>query len=266
MIRFPRTMHAGRPSGVAWLATIAAAAMMATGCATTTPGAGDAPSVRLALDEFCLEAQAFVVRTSIRPALIVHGDFDAFVSSKALIEPLSIQQYVWYENDAGRDPVMISCKLKGADHLNETFGAGTAGPHRLCQDFNARIDAELRRRAGAAGLAPVVFDAGEAVVNSKEPGMTGPDWLAPYEMTWRDAAGTLHVRSKGFRVDWLDPRYQRMPARFRGVQYCHFIAPDYLRRLLTGDAQPGIVVGRRIATNRGAPDNGSAAPGSPAGR
>ena len=65
------------------------------------------------------------VRTDVRPALVLHTDFDGFVKSKAAIEPLTIQQYIWYENDDQARPVMVSCKLKSADHLNEAFGPGT---------------------------------------------------------------------------------------------------------------------------------------------
>jgi hypothetical protein len=92
----------------------------------------------------------------------------------------------------------------------------------------------------------VVFDPAEEVRNAANPGMTGPDWLKPYEMTWRDAAGALQLRSKGFRVDWTDPQFATMPGRFRGVQYCHLIAPEYLARLVSGKATAGLSVGREV--------------------
>jgi hypothetical protein len=66
-------------------------------------------------------------------------------------------------------------------------------------------------------------------------------------MTWRDQDGVLHVRSKGFRVDWTDPQFAAMPGRFRGVQYCHLIAPEYLARLVSGQATAGLLVGREVA-------------------
>ena len=88
------------------------------------------------LEEFCLEAQRVIVRTAVTPALIVHPDFDGFVKSKAAIEPLTIQQYIWYEDDDPARPVMVSCKLKSADHLNEAFGAGTSAGNGRCQDMN----------------------------------------------------------------------------------------------------------------------------------
>lgn len=233
----------------------AALLVLAAGCAT-----GPAPEAPTALADFCLEAQRVVVNTEVRPALVVHEDFDAFVKSKASIEPLTIHQYVWEEDGAPGRPVMVSCKLKSADHLNTALGGGTAGPDGRCQDLNRLNHQRIAARLGAAGNQPVVFDEQEEVSNTENPGMTGPDWLKPYTMTYRDRAQVLHVRSKGFRVDWLDARYQAMPGRFRGVQYCHFIAPEYLERLLSGQVQPGVVVGREVVDTRVAPATGHMPP------
>ena len=69
------------------------------------------------------------------------------------------------------------------------------------------------------------------------------DWLAPFLLTTEDDAGTLTIHSKGFRVDWLDPRFANMDARVRGVHYCHLIAPGYLRDLLSGGAAAGLEIG-----------------------
>ena len=234
--------------------TVAAVLAAATGCAlqpaTTLP---EAPP----LAEFCLEAQRVIVQTNIRPALIVHTGFDAFVKSKALIEPLSIQQYIWYENDDTTRPVMVSCKMKSADHLNEAFGKGTSAGDGRCQDMNRLTWERVRARLGAKASGSLVFDSAEVVQNTENPGMTGPDWLKPYAMTWRDEAGVLHLRSKGFRVDWTDPQFAAMPGRFRGVQYCHLIAPEYLTRLVTGQAEAGLLVGREITDLSRAPPAGA---------
>ncbi len=220
-------------------------AITLSGCA----GAGGASRAGPGnLDDFCLEAQQVVVGTTVSPALTVHADFDAFVLSKALIDPLSIQQFVWREEDAGRAPVMISCKLKSADHLNDRFGAGTAAGNGPCQDMNRLTYRRVRATLGAAATLPVIFEPVEEVLNEENRGLTGPDWLKPYEMTWRDESGVLHVRTRGFRVDWLDPDLAEMPARFRGVQYCHFIAPEYLARLLRNEVEAGMKVGKEVVT------------------
>jgi hypothetical protein len=234
------------------IARVAAAAVLATatGCASQ-PAA--APKEAPPLAEFCLEAQQVIVHTDIQPTLIVHADFDAFVKSKALIEPLTIQQYIWYENDDATRPVMVSCKMKSADHLNEALGKGTSAGDGQCQDMNRLTFERVRATLGASATEPVIFDGAEVVQNTANPGMTGPDWLKPYAMTWRDDEGVLHLRSKGFRVDWTDPQFAAMPGRFRGVQYCHLIAPEYLARLVTGKASPGLVVGREITDLSRAP-------------
>lgn len=165
--------------GMARLAlTLSGMAAVVGGCTAVTPAAAPPP-----VGTFCLEAQRFIVDTRIEPRLVVHEDFDAFVTAKALIEPLSIHQYVWRDDDGA--PLMISCKLKSADHLDTAFGAGTAGATRPCQDLNRRTWRQLRARRGGDGPA-VVFDENEDIYNPETPGMTGPDWLAPYVMTWRD--------------------------------------------------------------------------------
>lgn len=194
-----------------------------------------------------------VVRTNVTPALVLHPDFDGFVKSKAAIEPLTIHEYIWYEADDPARPVMVSCKLKSADHLNEAFGAGTSAGNGRCQDMNRLTYDRVRAALGAVNVEPVVFDAAEEVRNTENPGMTGPDWLKPYEMTWRDTSGVLHLRSKGFRVDWTDQQFAAMPGRFRGVQYCHLVAPEYLARLVTGKVKAGVSVGREVTALPQAP-------------
>lgn len=244
------------------LAPLAAAALVvAAGCSTTPPPVAGPP-----LTEFCLEAQRVIVRTAVTPALEVHTDFDGFVKSKASIEPLTIHQYTWYESDDPARPVMVSCKLKSADHLNSAFGAGTAAGNGACQDMNRLTWNRVRAALGAEAVLPVDFDPAEEVRNDANPGLTGPDWLKPYEMVSRGPAGSLVVHSKGFRVDWTDPRFQAMPARFRGVQYCHLIAPEYLARLVTGQAQPGLRVGREVAAGPPPADVPPIPPLPPAGR
>jgi hypothetical protein len=147
----------------ATLLAAAAFTAVACGCASQpAPIAGSPP-----LAEFCLEAQRVVVRTEVKPALVLHTDFDAFVKSKAAIEPLTIQQYIWYENDDPARPVMISCKLKSADHLNEAFGPGTSAGNGRCQDMNRLTYDRVRASLGAANVEPVTFDPAEEVKNAE---------------------------------------------------------------------------------------------------
>ena len=199
------------------------------------------------LETYCLDAQRVVTRTDYPVKLVVHDDFDAFVKSKAVIEGPTIQQYVW--RDADGAPVGVSCKLKSADHLNLTFGNDTAGPDGACQDMNQAVFERVSRLNRQPVFREVVFEPVETVSNEDEPGMTGPDWLAPYAPTWVDAAGALHVKAKGFQVDFTDERFSRAPPRFRGIHYCHFVAPSFYEALLAGTANPDVSLGRLVDTS-----------------
>lgn len=194
------------------------------------------------LESFCVAAQQVVTKTKHPVQLVVHDNFTAFVKSKAVIEGPEIQQYNW-QDDTG-NIVGISCKLKSADHLNLEFGAGTAGPDGSCQEMNQAIFMLIAPTVGNPVFQRVTFDPNETVSNEANPGMTGPDWLAPYTATSVDDAGELTIRSKGFIVNFTDPQYAQAPPRFRGVHYCHFLAPEYMQALLVGAAEPGVSIGR----------------------
>ena len=195
-----------------------------------------------AAEDFCVAAQRVVTRTE-QPVLVeIHEDFTGFVKSKALIDGPTIQQYNWAD-EAG-NIVGISCKLKSADHLNLTFGEGAAGPDGNCQDMNREVFMQVAESIEAPVFRRVTFDPNETVVNEENPGMTGPDWLAPYEATAEDADGALLIRTKGFIVNFTDPQYAEAPERFRGVHYCHFIAPEHFAALLAGEAAPGTRIGQ----------------------
>lgn len=224
------------------ISLIAAAGLLAAGCGTAEPAfeLKELPTV----DQYCLAAQRVVTRTEQPVKVVIHDDFDAFVKSKAVIEGPEIQQFNWRDPDG--NVVGISCKLKAADHLNLQFGEGTAGPDGNCQDMNRAVFELVAPRDSKPAYAKVVFEPRETVYNEEEPGMTGPDWLAPYTATWVDDAGTLHIRAKGFQVNFLDPQFAEAPARFRGIHYCHFLAPAYLGALMRGQAPPGIEIGRKV--------------------
>jgi len=226
------------------LMLLGVAGITACGGDDAAPGLEELPE----LAEYCLAAQRVVSRTEVPMQLAVHEDFDAFVKSKAVIEGPQIQQYNWTDKQ-GR-VFGISCKLKSADHLKLTFGEDAAGPDGFCQDMNRAVFEEVAPRSPdiTPAYAEVVFEPQEAVWNDEEPGMTGPEWLAPYKATWVDEQGRLHIRAKGFQVDFTDPAFAQVPPRFRGIHYCHFLSPGYLAALMLGEAEPGAVIGRKPDT------------------
>jgi len=235
---------------------LCAAASLASGCGSAGDGAAGLREVP-PISKYCQTAQKFTAGTEMRIETIIHDDFDAFVKSKAIIDGPNgpqIQQYNWY--DDGGEILGISCKLKTAEHLNLEFGESTAGTEGSCQALNQEVFRLMSRWVREPAFNAVSFDAAETVSNEEQPGMTGPDWLAPFEVTYVGDNGGLRVRSKGFVVEFTDPRYERAPPRFRGVHYCHYIAPDYLARLLKGEAEPGATIGRTVDTSGPAPATG----------
>ncbi|MDP6436500.1 MAG: hypothetical protein QF803_09090 [Gammaproteobacteria bacterium] len=234
-------MFAGQNNSVVLLFTFLAALLVACEPEPTDPYA----MVGLpAADEYCLAAQTVVTKTLVPMQLVVQEDFNAFVKSKAVIDGPTIQQYNWY-NAAG-NILGISCKLKSADHLNLEFGEGSAGPDGLCQDMNRQVYGLLLREISNPVYDSVIFDVSETVSDDGEPIVMGPQWLAPFRMTYLDDESNLHVATKGFVTDFTDERFLKMPARFRGVHYCHLVAPEYFAGLLNGTAEAGASVGRAV--------------------
>lgn len=174
--------------------------------------------------------------------LVVHEDFAAFVKSKAVIEGPTIHQFNWY--DQAGDIQGISCKMKSADHLNIEFGDGSAGPDGYCQDMNTQVYELTLRQISDPSYTSVTFDHSERLDTKEQSAMIGPTWLKPFTMTYVDSAGGLHIATKGFVINFTDPRYQKFPDSWRGTHYCHLVAPEYMERLLSGEAAAGAVIGR----------------------
>jgi hypothetical protein len=63
------------------------------------------------------------------------------------------------------------------------------------------------------------------------------DWLQDFTMVQTDAGGTLRIRAKSLGAGAGSTRVSNRPAAGAGRQYCHLIAPDYLKRVLTGEVQ-----------------------------
>ncbi len=236
--------HVACPVAVLALAALACAV---TGCAAPPAPrererARPAPVASFAATtaRFCSDAQRLITASRVPAANTVYTDRDAFVSSKASARPLETRQYGTYDDAAQTRLKMVSCKMKTADHIRTEYGADQAGADESCASLNQRsLDAVMatlsraeRRRLKFGG------DAGRIVVEPDEVVDNGGDWLKPFALAWMDAAGALHLRAKGMNKGWLDPRYASADPRFRGVRYCHLAAPEYLRRLVLGDATP----------------------------
>jgi hypothetical protein len=62
------------------------------------------------------------------------------------------------------------------------------------------------------------------------------EWLQEFSMVQTDAGGTLRIRAKSLGSP---AQGTRTSTRTSGGtrQYCHLIAPDYLKRILVGEVQ-----------------------------
>lgn len=199
------------------------------------------------LEKFCSAGQRVVERTGMRFELVVHEEFNAFVKSKAILNGPNgpqIQQYNWYDESGA--VTGISCKLKNESHLNLEYGEGTAGPAGVCQDLNREVFRLVSSWLTEPAYTQVSFDADETHLEDGQLIATGPDWLRPFRLAYVSDDGALHVASRGYVQDFTDPRYQQAPERFRGVHYCHFVAPEYLAAVLRGEREAGAVVGNEI--------------------
>ncbi len=215
------------------LLVVAALTTFATACTTTPP----TPST-FELGDFCTEAQQIISGTSLRSENVLHLEKPAFASSKPSARPLRTEQFIAYEDEARTQPKIISCKMKTSDHLATEYGPESTRGEGLCADINrATVDRVLKSMTRAERRR-LQFNRGTQIVYDPEERTTdGSVWLAPFPLTAVDAAGTLHIRTRSMRNDWLDPALAQAPARFKGTRYCHLIAPQYLARLLRGDVQ-----------------------------
>lgn len=219
---------------------VLAVALLLSGCASRPAGPFALMQIP-ATEDYCAAAQRVVTKTNVSARLVVHTDLDAFIKSKAVIEGPTIHQYAWH--DPQGNLVAISCKMKSADHLNIAFGAGTAGPDGYCHDMNEQVYGLLRKQIGRPVVTDVVFDPSERLDTPEQAAMIGPVWLQPFTLTYFDASDALHIATKGFVIEYGDPRYQRFPPSWRGTHYCHLVAPEYLGGLMQGRASAGATVG-----------------------
>ncbi len=209
----------------------------ASGRAASTSAAARSATPVTTDAQFCIAAQAAITGSKVPAVNTVYADYQAFVESKPAPRPLETRQYVWFEDESRTRPKMISCKMKTADHIRVEYGADQVGDDTSCAAINELTIAAVRDALTPAERRRAKFDGGTRVVLDPDTVMTnGPLWLEPYAMAYVAPDGALHLKSKGMKNDWLDPRLANAEARFKGTRYCHLAAPEYLRRVLLGEA------------------------------
>lgn len=223
---------------VAGCATIPSAASGAATSATADSGATANPR-RVTDDRFCIDAQHQVAATRLPVVNVVHTDFQAFTESKPKPRPLETEQYVWFEDEARTQPKMISCKMKTSDHIRLEYGEDQSGGDTSCAALNQRTAEVVLASLSREERRQLKFDRGRKLVFDPDFVIgDGPMWLAPFAVLYVGEDAALHVKSKGMKNDWFDPRLANAAPRVKGTRYCHLVAPEYLRRVLLGQVEP----------------------------
>lgn len=205
------------------------------GCASDTrPVVVGQPMVLPALGDYCAVAQKEIAGARVPARNVVVTDPQAFARATPSIQPLETLQFVQYADEKQTRPRMISCKLHSAEKIRNAHGATAAGESSTCARLNRRaLDAVMasmterqKKRMPFKGAIPILLD-------PDEPAASEAQWLEPFVMVQTDAGGTLRVRAKSWRGDGSLRVGSKAAAG--GRQYCHLIAPDYLKRILLGE-------------------------------
>jgi len=213
------------------------------GCASDTrPVVVGQPITLPAIADYCANAQKEIANSRVPARNVIVTDFAAFSRATPSTKPLETLQYVGYSDDKKAKPRMISCKLHSAEQIRAEYGATAAGESTTCARLNRRtLDAVMitlsdrqKKKMPFNGALPVALDPDEQATNEAQ-------WLEAFTMVQTDAGGTLRIRAKSLRSGSATLRRVSNTTSAAvvtdGRQYCHLIAPDYLKRILTGDVQ-----------------------------
>ena len=192
--------------------------------------------------DFCAWAQGVIAETSLVPAVVVPADRQAFIDSKALDDPFTVQQFADVPAAAAPDLLtVVSCKMRTPERINSAHAmedgsdSPVAGRESSCD--------EVHRQMLAQALEQVPADRRQAaadrwVVEEEELTFMGPQWLEPWPFipVTTDEKGLWHLRTRALYVPyaWWIP----MPGRFLGNYYCHLASPAYLDALIGGELVP----------------------------
>jgi hypothetical protein len=186
--------------------------------------------------DYCTQAQKEIASARVPSTNVVVNDVQAFAARTPSVQPLQTVQLIQYADAQRTRPRMISCKLHSADKIRAAYGPTAAGESTTCARLNRRtLDAVMttlserqKKKLPFKGSIPILLDPDEQSANETQ-------WLESFTMVQTDAGGTLRIRAKALRGDGT-LRVSNKPVS-GGRQYCHLIAPDYLKRILLGEVQ-----------------------------
>jgi len=190
-------------------------------------------------ENFCQVVQKILANTEVDSQNTVFTDMPEYRHSKPSVDPLMTYQVVTY---AGAQPVMVSCKIKGAAHIRSAYGDEAAGEQRYCPDVARMLQAQAVAELQQNGQPEAAAKAQALVIEENEPFMTGRDYLADFELSFVGDDGAIHINSPGLFHDYDSWSTWILPENFEGQTYCHLATADYIKGLATGDIEPGTVM------------------------
>jgi len=214
------------------------AGLLAAGCASDpAPMVVGQPLTLPSLNDYCAVAQKEIASSRVPARNVLMTDYQAFSRATPQVKPLETMQYVGYADPQKTKPRMISCKLHSAARIRAEYGATAAGEATSCARLNRRtLDAVMasmtdrqKKKMPFKGSIGVLLEPDEQATSESQ-------WLESFTMVQTDAGGTLRIRAKSLRNDGSMRVSSRANAG-NGRQYCHLIAPDYLKRILIGEVQ-----------------------------
>ena len=214
-----------------------AAGLLAAGCASDPrPVVVGQPLTLPTINEYCATAQKEIAGSRVPARNKLMPEYATFSGASPSLQPLETLQFVQYADSQRTKPRMISCKLHSADKIRAAYGATAAGESTTCARLNRRtLDAVMasmterqKKKMPFKGSIPILLDPDEQATSEAQ-------WLESFTMVQTDAGGTLRVRAKSLRGDG-NLRVSNKSS-VGGRQYCHLIAPDYLKRILLGEVQ-----------------------------
>jgi hypothetical protein len=185
--------------------------------------------------DFCVAVQQVLANTEVEATNTIFDNMPDYRSSKPSVSPLKIYQVVSY---SGEMPVIVSCKIKAADHLQSEYGEDAAGKQRFCPEISKlalqQAITQLQTENPAAAEAASQF-----IVDDTEPYSTGQSYLGDWQAISRDAEGVTRVTTPSLQTNWENWMFWILPDRLRGQTYCHIPTVNYLKAVASGTVEPG---------------------------
>jgi len=197
-------------------------------------------------EEFCQVIQQILANTAMVSNNTVFDNMPDYRSSKPSVDPLNTYQIVTYD---GAMPLVVSCKVKAADHIRLTYGEDKAGEQEFCPKVVRLIQAQAVMELSREGLAEASAKAKSFVVEDTELSITGSGYLSDFQPSYIAEDGRVHFISPGLHHDWDTWWGLIMPDKFIGQTYCHLPTVQYMKSIALGATEPGAT----LTTNEDAP-------------